>query len=155
MTIFIIYAMAGRDIFQKRKQLRSFQVPPPDSLVIGNPFNSYKTTEVHITSELVALEEQGLPPIDLHVDQSQGAPPRHGYQQYSVTIERCPMSPVLNSAPTTQGNAVQRRQNNAALEANTAAWGYTKCAILFFLSLLITWVTIPLDAHPFLLGNLC
>ena len=38
-------------------------------------------------------------------------------------------------------NAAQYRRNRAALEANRAAWAYTKVALLFFVSLLITWVS--------------
>lgn len=30
--------------------------------------------------------------------------------------------------------------NRAAIEANAAAWGYTKVALSFFVSLLVTWV---------------
>lgn len=41
--------------------------------------------------------------------------------------------------------SIQRRKNNAALEANRAAWGYTKVALLFFVSLLVTWVSIFSD----------
>ena len=32
------------------------------------------------------------------------------------------------------------RQRTSAIEANKAAWRYTKCALLFFASLLITWL---------------
>ena len=43
------------------------------------------------------------------------------------------------------------------MEANTAAWGYTKCAILFFVSLLVTWVPSSINriyslAHPDLIS---
>jgi len=33
-----------------------------------------------------------------------------------------------------------RRRTNAAMEANIAAWAYCRCAMLFFLALVITWV---------------
>lgn len=32
-------------------------------------------------------------------------------------------------------------RNRIAIEANSAAWGYTKVALLFFVSLLVTWVS--------------
>lgn len=38
------------------------------------------------------------------------------------------------------GAPIPRRKSNAAMEANKAAWGYTKVALLFFVSLLVTWV---------------
>ncbi|KIH88630.1 hypothetical protein SPBR_06954 [Sporothrix brasiliensis 5110] len=34
----------------------------------------------------------------------------------------------------------QRLRRRAAYEANTAAWSYTKCAILFFTAMLVTWI---------------
>ena len=37
--------------------------------------------------------------------------------------------------------SAQHKKNRAAMEANRAAWGYTKVAILFFISLLVTWVS--------------
>jgi len=44
--------------------------------------------------------------------------------------------------------AIRRpRQNSGAMEANTAALGYLKCAILFFMSLLITVSTILESGH--------
>ena len=66
-------------------------------------------------------------------------------KQYSVTINCTPASPSLNPKTWVSSSAphrtdLQRRSNRAALEANTAAWSYTKCAILFFISLLVTWV---------------
>lgn len=33
-----------------------------------------------------------------------------------------------------------RQQDFAALDANKAAWAYTRSAILFYMSLLVTWV---------------
>jgi hypothetical protein len=38
--------------------------------------------------------------------------------------------------------AKRRSRNNSAMEANTAAWAYCRCAMLFFLALLITWVCV-------------
>ena len=51
-----------------------------------------------------------------------------------------PKTWLSSPAPSSHRGELQRRNNRAALEANTAAWGYTKCAILFFISLLVTWV---------------
>lgn len=38
------------------------------------------------------------------------------------------------------GQAGVRRRNNAAMDANTAAWGYAKVAMLMFVALFIVWV---------------
>lgn len=79
------------------------------------------------------------------------------YEQYSVDIGAQPMgSPRLlesmrsGSAFSTAGGGgwgggteeqqARARKNRAAMEANRAAWGYTKVALLFFVSLLVTWV---------------
>ena len=50
-----------------------------------------------------------------------------------------PMTP-RPSAPHTSIVTMQGRKNRAAMEANSAVWGYTKVALLFFVSLLVTWV---------------
>lgn len=46
---------------------------------------------------------------------------------------------AANPPPTARpaGKAQKRRAN---YEANNAAWSYTKCAILFFTAILITWI---------------
>lgn len=49
--------------------------------------------------------------------------------------------------------SVQRRKSPAAVEANKAAFAYTKVALLFFISLLVTWVPSSINrvyslAHP-------
>ncbi|KAL8685917.1 MAG: hypothetical protein Q9224_005618 [Gallowayella concinna] len=128
LVSFTLYAMSGREIFLKRQQLRAFHSSSPNP--VANPFTSFKTTEVEITSELADL-------------------PSRNHDQYSIKISSSAMSPTFSDAPTvvpptpTTTNAVQCRNNRAAMEANTAAWGYTKVALLFFVSLLITWVTPP------------
>ncbi|MCJ1408380.1 hypothetical protein MMC19_002455 [Ptychographa xylographoides] len=136
LATFSIYVMAGREIFQKRQQLRAFNKPGGSEVsIIENPFTSYKTTEVHITSEPNPRQQ-----AHLSASLGQGYDAERDlldvtYVPYSITIERGLKRP---SSPVTQ--SLQRRQHNVALEANTAAWGYLKCAMLFFISLLITWV---------------
>ncbi|KAL8747197.1 MAG: hypothetical protein Q9190_000904 [Brigantiaea leucoxantha] len=133
-------------------------------------FTSYKTTEVRITSEPVSAiddnDAEQLPPPNRSLSVSSGAHTTvYGgggdstkkfkretgsskYDQYSVNISSAPLSPLsmrpiseVQNMPGATGAAVmQYRNNKAALEANTAAWGYTKVALLFFVSLLVTWV---------------
>ncbi|KAL8680732.1 MAG: hypothetical protein Q9186_003079 [Xanthomendoza sp. 1 TL-2023] len=111
LVSFTLYAMSGREIFLKRQQLRAFHSSSPNP--VANPFTSFKTTEVEITSELADL-------------------PSRNHDQYSIKISSSAMSPTFSDAPTvvpptpTTTNAVQCRNNRAAMEANTAAWGYTK-----------------------------
>lgn len=127
----------------KRRQLRSFQ-PSAESVYFQNPFtaeDSWKTTEINITSELANLGSLPGSQLSKELDPNGRASLGQGFEPYTVTIERGPERPKSQAthSPTTV-QVMTRRQNNAALEANTAAWGYTKCALLFFVSLLITWV---------------
>lgn len=75
------------------------------------------------------------------------SPSARGYDQYSVTIGSTPMSPTMEMSSITVvksgGGGVEKVKNNRsrANDANAAAWGYTKVALLFFVSLLITWVS--------------
>ncbi|KAL9610290.1 MAG: hypothetical protein Q9167_004981, partial [Letrouitia subvulpina] len=157
LVSFTLYVMAGREIFQKREQLRAFSSRshhPSNS--VENPFTSYKMTEVHITSELAATLQQGPSPSfnntgGLSNPRYEGDVPERGPNQYSVNISSAPLSPTLEdpvSGPPQTPRAtaaMQYRNNKAALEANTAAWGYTKVALLFFISLLVTWVSVFLS----------
>ena len=150
-----IYALAGRVIFKKRSQLRAFNSVP--STVVENPFTNYKTTEIEITSEVLGIG-QGGPPSSYRtsIDQGTGGGKgRHSslgtYDRYNVHISSAPLeprsSPPMSMEAKGLGNQQAQRtiqkQNHLALEANQAAWGYTKCALLFFVSLLITWVSGP------------
>ncbi|MCJ1478435.1 hypothetical protein MMC13_007115 [Lambiella insularis] len=143
LITFTIYLLAGRDIFMRRRQLRSFN-PSADPVHFQNPFTSegsWKTTEVHITSELADMKCLSASHLSKEIDCNGRASSAQAFEQYTVTIGRGPERPksqVPPPGPTIQ--VMTHPQNTAALEANTAAWGYTKCALLFFVSLLITWV---------------
>lgn len=47
---------------------------------------------------------------------------------------------TANTMRTTSDKARRNRRRVAIYEANHAAWSYTKCALLFFTALLITWI---------------
>ncbi|MCJ1310871.1 hypothetical protein MMC25_004539 [Agyrium rufum] len=144
-TILTIYIMAGREIFARRRQLRSFkQYKPSDPVIIENPFTSFKTTEIHITSELATLPHANHSQTSLANAFDHPTAPtvnenKAGYKQYTVTIERGPLSPMIQLPRTPAAQNIQARNRNAAMDANVAAWSYLKCAFLFFVSLLITW----------------
>ncbi|KAL8828402.1 MAG: hypothetical protein Q9170_006617 [Blastenia crenularia] len=145
VTSFTLYAISGREIFKKRQQLRAFHHPARHPVEVENPFTSFKTTEVEITHELAETPDHTGPETNkvIFFGKSKHQQPTKGYDQYSVDISSTPISPtsVLNVPPTPGSMAaVIYRNNRAAVEANTAAWGYTKVALLFFVSLLITWV---------------
>lgn len=170
IVAFSIYIAAGRSIFIKRRQLRAFSYPArPQIIAVENPFTSFKTTEIFVTSELADIPHHEYSNMFDAVD-DQGKPtskdPRLG--QYTVTINSAPLSPTKTrhfSRPRTPTSPssnnvqlqLQQRKNRAALEANTAAWGYTKCAFLFFVSLLVTWVPSSINrvyslVHPDLIS---
>ena len=150
---FAIYIMAGRDIWRKRQQLRAFSNsygggPDVDNVELGgstqagdNPFSSYKTTEIQITSELaeVGATHGNSSRPSLHTDPHDQNGNPNQYEQYSIHIASGQRASQLLS-PAPQNQNFNNRVNNAAMEANTAALGYFKCCVLFFISLLVTWV---------------
>ncbi|KAL8791871.1 MAG: hypothetical protein Q9195_005533 [Heterodermia aff. obscurata] len=121
-----IYVIAGHSLLQKRQQLRAFNTP--SNL---NPFDSFKMTDVQVVSEALAV-----PSDPQRETRSSQRSTTTTYEPYSVNIMSSPMTP-RPSAPLV---SMQGRKNRAAMEANSAVWGYTKVALLFFVSLLVTWV---------------
>ena len=160
ITIFI-YIRAGRTIYEKRKQLQDFQ---PSDLDKCEVLSTVKTTEVTVTRE--AAGEIGRFPLQDMARRQSNAGPSTGDRQgaYSVHISAGPQAaanftdlsflretdlpveggvstqPVTVAAaqtmPRKRGNNVRRRNH----ELNNAAWAYTKCAILFFTAILVTWI---------------
>lgn len=145
MISFCIYVLAGREIFAKRKQLRAFSNPSgPVPVPIENPFISTKTTEIHITSELATLHSPAVSTAFMKMDRKSPDVSDKVYDQYSVTIGSAPLSPRSEATPHTTPrvhSTIAAQNNRAAMEANRAAFGYTKVALLFFVSLLVTWVS--------------
>ncbi len=141
---FLIYLLAGREIYAKRNQLRAFGNPTrPVPVQIENPFTGFKTTEIHITSELATLHSPRGPNVFMMPDKKRAEVADKGYDQYSVTIGSTPMSPRSEVPPPTipsVHSTIAQQNNRAAMEANRAAFGYTKVALLYFVSLLVTWV---------------
>lgn len=145
VVAFSIYVAAGREIFRKRKQLRAFQGYPPavEEATIQVPGERHRSNNVHISREVTVSGEPVPSPNWLpQVPRSQVVKPQRGYEQYSVSIERGSIRASTGQHQLRPGTAISRVHHNhtAALAANKAAWGYTKCAILFFVSLTITWV---------------
>lgn len=153
VTIFI-YLRAGRTIYEKRKQLNNFSDPSNDT----DPYST-KTTEVCVTTEVVDSVDGGMPAAltsDRHRRQQRAsrAANNPGGGAYSVTITSdttAQDAEAENNAPADTGPTIgnisagvsagptrtQRRRN---IEMNNAAWSYTKCAILFFTAMFITWI---------------
>ncbi|KAK3370151.1 hypothetical protein B0H63DRAFT_309071 [Podospora didyma] len=160
---FFIYIRAGREIYKKHKQLReftSYSHHEPEPLpAMDDPFSSSKTTEVFVTTEVVDKNRIDLTPIGAagirRGSDSSAAPKPPNAAAYSVTIssnrrelERQSYGEVVlpiqtnvtiesRATPPRTANPLRRK---AAFEANSATWSYTKCAILFFTAMLVTWI---------------
>ncbi|KAI1336123.1 hypothetical protein F5Y15DRAFT_212625 [Xylariaceae sp. FL0016] len=151
LVTFFIYIRAGGEIYRKRKQLHGFgdsTTHDPEPLTMDDPF-SVKTTEVSVISETIE-SQQG---IDLAPLGRKGSIVRDDSTNpaYSVTIssnnkgDRRSQAPgpsksnnELQPPPTARSRARTKRKAN--FEANSASWSYTKCALLFFTALLVTWI---------------
>ena len=151
LTSFCIYVLAGREIFAKRTQLRAFNLRPSEIGPVENPFTDFKTTQVEITHEFVDTS-----PADLQNENTRRegrlsptrvSSPYPNFNPYSVSIGSTPVAPRTDLSMAASKGAMQCRASRAALEANAAAWGYTKVALLFFISLLVTWVSWPYSSE--------
>lgn len=101
-----------------------------------------KTTEISVTSEAATQ-----PKADVHHIREPEPKPAHeskGSTAYSITISsererrEPPPVPINPEASTTPAQVKARKRKNHDL--NSAAWAYTKCAILFFTALAVTWL---------------
>ncbi|KAM7201833.1 hypothetical protein V8F33_003109 [Rhypophila sp. PSN 637] len=163
LITFFIYLRAGSDIYKRHKQLRDFsstthheaEVVVPSS-VGADSFSSSKTTEVLVTTEVVNQDDAlsgGGPSSSLVRNNSQSSPSPQNTTApfYSVTIsassnrrqsDALPIQtnarPQTATRPITNNNPNPRRR--AAYEANSAILSYTKCALLFFTAMLVTWI---------------
>ena len=130
MVSLSIYLLAGRFIFQKRHQLRAFNVPVEDI-----PFTSYDPSTIKVTKEFASLPSSAPAIVsDVYLPKEKaGRFSDMSSKSYSVNVSSRPALPHKLSS----GGV---RRNRAAMEANRAAYNYTKIASLFFVSLLVTWV---------------
>ncbi|KAK4453142.1 G-protein coupled receptor [Podospora aff. communis PSN243] len=159
LITFFIYIRAGREIYKKHKQLKDFTYShhePERTPGITDTFSSTKTTEVVVTSEARDKLPYSLPPIGESLrrgpDEESGSRGSDA-AAYSVSIQsnRRGTDPYPNALmpirtnmtmesvplPPRTANPLKRK---AAFEANNATWSYTKCAILFFTAMLVTWI---------------
>lgn len=132
--------MAGREIFAKRHQLRAFSMIPSEPIALPNydpDAPKYKvTSEYQVTSEFATLPPGRMDgayipsagPKTMSSDTDSSSNPK----SYSVNISARPSLP--------RNQMSQQRKHKATMEANRAAFGYAKVALLFFVSLLVTWV---------------
>lgn len=135
-------------------------LPPMD-----DPLISSKTTEVFITSEAVPYTSAGggidLTPLGRrtppeNTQQASAAIPGPAYtvqisssgtnendRRSSLPSDLASIQPAARAAltrPQTRGAAAVPQRNRANQDATNAAWSYTKCALLFFTAMLVTWI---------------
>ncbi|KID95640.1 G-protein coupled receptor, partial [Metarhizium majus ARSEF 297] len=154
LITFSIYIRAGRTIYEKRKQLYDFHSSDPDPLSVdGEALATVKRTEVMVTSEAIAEPGITLGPMPRR-DSSSADNPQNASAAYSVHIsannamvsDGKPVLPIpgttIHHASTVQiaSHRLSKPARRHIHELNNAAWSYTKCAILFFTALLITWI---------------
>lgn len=125
---FSVYLMAGRVIFSLRGSLRIFakdQTSGSETAISRSRYRDSTVTKPGAVANGHSIHMQTHTVHDLSPMVPGQAVPATG-PTYSVAIE---------------GGTDTRWRQRSAIEANTAAWAYCRCALLFFLALLITWVS--------------
>ncbi|KAF4441862.1 G coupled receptor like [Fusarium acutatum] len=152
---FFIYIRAGSTIYRKRQELDDFSSTDRDlTYGAGDHLGTIKTTEVSVTTEVVTPNAIHLQPMGGRRAPDPSDPSSNAY---SVHISAQPSSgdvghevlpierqqtrasvqvPAQQQQQRSGGNPARRRNR----ELSNAAWQYTKCALLFFTAILITWV---------------
>ncbi|RYP89734.1 hypothetical protein DL770_004122 [Monosporascus sp. CRB-9-2] len=148
LITFFIYIRAGGDIYKKRRQMRYFSSSHDrsETLTMDDPYST-KTTEVTVTSETIGEDPRGTDPASLEQGISTKASVGQRNPVCLVTISADARAPQeLANASKSGGSGLPpparsgRMKRRANYQANSAAWSYTKCAILFFTALLVTWI---------------
>ncbi|KAL5336334.1 hypothetical protein BJX70DRAFT_373017 [Aspergillus crustosus] len=152
-----IYVRTGNLVWRRRRQLREAGGlgTTIDAISTEPPFS--KVTEISVIREAAipfSLEVAG-PSIN-QFDCMQAS-----HRPYSVNVQAgfAPPSPAQlepmgnDETPTETSNYDPYCNSTTVSEVNTAAWVYTKYALLFFVALLITWVPSTINrvyafAHP-------
>ncbi|QYS97761.1 G_PROTEIN_RECEP_F2_4 domain-containing protein [Trichoderma simmonsii] len=168
LFIFAIYIRAGRTIFKVRKQVYIFQSSDLDPISIDE-VTSFPSTDPTLTMEAIhdpdptklehnlglqqpnsyaagSSSDTATRPHSVHLatnkstqsNQSDG--PHATYYDYATPPHRGsnpPQPRQPSHSATSRALRLIRRRNH---ERDNAAWSYTKCALLFFTAMLITWI---------------
>lgn len=152
-----IYIRAGKDIFRKRRQLNNFSSNGDGGTTIDNPFEIHASKVIQVTSEASEMTGRHDPSTRVGSEGNLGTKRNsdggdHVYNSYSVTVERgdaIPMTSIMK-ADNPVVSSVPRRSPRT--ETNAAAFAYCKYAMLYFVALLVTWVSL-LYRHWYLFEN--
>ncbi|KAL6860804.1 G-protein coupled receptor protein [Trichoderma novae-zelandiae] len=170
LVIFGIYIRAGRTIYKVRKQVYIFESSDLDPIsvdetttpiqsgdeahTVGAMSDPERTNIDHTLSQLdihaagSTSESPTTSPPPIHIasnkwnqsNNSDGThPPFYFYADTSHRGSDPPQPPRNPSHQSAASRALRtlRRRNH---ERDNAAWSYTKCALLFFGAMLITWI---------------
>lgn len=120
-----IYIFVGRIVYTNRRHFLelsgSASVPIKPSSSPKAESLAFKTTTVHITTSK-AFSKPNNSPFDSNSPMN--------IAPYAAKIESSRVH-------------LPKEQRQAQSIADRAAWAYLKCAMLFFIALLITWVHLP------------
>lgn len=133
-----IYLRAGSDIYKQRMKLRKFGSSGHNTdldTMNRDEGITTRTLEVRVTTATSA-----------HItNPATDALPDHDNRNFSVTITTD--KPGCDGQESMAGETYAASQagaaanpKNATFDSNRAAWSYTKCAMLFFTAILVTWV---------------
>ena len=151
-----IYARTGRVIYRKRRELEQLGTIESnidienisiENVDLETPLAQTvsKVTRVHITSELSNDCEASGSNRDSSLPTTTPTNIRPPYDPYSITIEGGARIERNGSVgyETARYDEQQWLAQRRALgpDASQAAWVYTKYAMLFFIALIITWVS--------------
>ncbi|UNI16419.1 hypothetical protein JDV02_002852 [Purpureocillium takamizusanense] len=144
-----IYLRSGTTIYRKHRQLRKFQGSTTGGGTAsatggggGNTVPNTKTTEVVVTSEVVTKSET----LEMQAFGGQATAhassvtPSYGKGEVASQTQTPCSQAGIHSTSVTVGAATRSSPRRAHQEINNAAWQYTKCALLFFAVILVTWL---------------
>ncbi|KAE8375907.1 hypothetical protein BDV26DRAFT_283095 [Aspergillus bertholletiae] len=102
------------------------------------PAHTRATTEIRVTSEITRFQQGHCPTAEELCN-----PISPFYNPYSVTVEGGFISRQLSGLPLKaikHSHSESWFRRRAMSDTSTAAWAYTKYAMLFFVALIVTWV---------------
>jgi len=132
----VIYIRVGVEIFQKRSQLRAAggadgSASGTFNSISAKPepaFTGLRTTEIEVTHDPWSKSDIASPTAAYNRGEDKMK------ENYSITIS-APMASGMPQTPRTPG-LFPKRPNSM----DKVKWAYTKVALLFAVSILITWV---------------
>lgn len=149
VTLFI-YVRAGRTIYQKRKELNNVASNSGSHSANGEGRGATKRTEVVVTTTDASQREGDSASPSQSATRPDFDEQREGYivtvaagsRYSSAGPSQFPKAQASPPHPAKDASTPRPTPNltRSNFEVSNAAWAYTKCAILFFTALLITWI---------------